>query len=294
MTENRQSRARYSPIVDRKPWRLPDGARVAVWVIPNIEHFLIDRPSTSITAVTAQFVPDVLNHSWREFGVRVGIWRLMELMERMGIRGTVALNSDVCANYPRIIQEGNRLGWEWMGHGLNNSSLLTGFGSEDEERAVIREVRDTIAKGTGTRPRGWLGPALTETFATPDLLAEEGFEYVGDWVNDEQPYRLNVRKGALFSIPYSIEINDIPAFLDSRRSADEFQKMITDQFDVLYEDGAHQPRVMAIALHPFLIGHAFRIRALERALAYIRARPQVWFATGGEIVDWYKKTANDG
>jgi len=280
----------YSPIVDRKPLRLPNGARVALWVIPNIEHFLIDRPSTSITAVTTQFVPDVLNYSWRDYGVRVGIWRLMEVMERHGIKGTVALNSDVCLYYPRIIEEGNRLGWEWMGHGRNNSTLLA-FDDEGEERALIREVRDTIAKHTGKRPRGWLGPALTETFRTPDILAEEGFEYVGDWVNDEQPYPMKVRKGALISIPYSIEINDIPCFLDAKRNADEFRQMIVDQFDALYEDGAKSGRIMAICLHPFLIGHPFRAKYLDAAFRHIRSRAEVWFATGGEIVDWYKTTA---
>jgi peptidoglycan/xylan/chitin deacetylase (PgdA/CDA1 family) len=276
----------YSAIVDRPPLRWPNGARVALWVIPNIEHFLFDRPSTSITAVTTQFVPDVLNYSWRDYGVRVGIWRLMEVMERHGIKGTVALNSDVCRHYPRIVEAGKSLGWEWMGHGRNNSTLLAGLG-EAAERALVREVRDTIAAATGARPRGWLGPALTETYLTPDILAEEGFDYVGDWVNDEQPYPLKVRRGRLISIPYSIEINDIPCFLDAHRSAEEFERMIVDQFDGLYEDGAKTGRVMAICLHPFLIGHPFRAKYLDRALAHIRRHQEVWFATGAEIVDAY-------
>jgi peptidoglycan/xylan/chitin deacetylase (PgdA/CDA1 family) len=236
--------------------------------------------------VTTQFVPDVLNYSWRDYGVRVGIWRLMEVLEKHGIKGTVALNADVCANYPRIIEEGKKLGWEWMGHGTNNSTIINKQ-SEEEERKLIAGIADTITKATGRKPRGWLGPALTESHRTLDILAENGFDYVGDWVNDEQPYPLKVRRGRLISIPYSIEINDIPCFLDAHRSAEEFERMIVDQFDGLYEDGAKTGRVMAICLHPFLIGHPFRAKYLDRALAHIRRHQEVWFATGAEIVDAY-------
>ena len=278
----------YSAIVDRPPLRWPNGARVAVWVIPNIEHFLFDRPSTSVTAATAGLVPDVLNYSWRDFGVRVGIWRMMEVMEKHGVKGTVALNSDVCAKYPRIIEAANKLGWEWMGHGTNNSTLINKQ-PEDEERALIRGIVETITKGTGHKPRGWLGPALTESHRTLDLLAEAGINYIGDWVNDEQPYPMRVKTGQMFSIPYSIEMNDIPAFLDLKRTGEEFGQMIRDQFDGLYEDGAKSGRVMSICLHPFLIGHPHRSKYLARALAHIVSRQEVWLATGSEIVDWYQK-----
>ena len=203
----------YSPIADREPLRFPDGARVAVWVIPNIEHFHWDKPSTSVTAVTAHLKPDVLNYSWRDFGVRVGIWRMMEVMERHGVKGTVALNSEVCGQYPRIVEAGNDLGWEWMAHGSTNSVLFNDQ-SEEEERGIIRDIVSTISDSTGAAPKGWLSPALSESFNTPDILAENGIEYVCNWVNDEQPYAMNVRTGSLISVPYSIEINDIPAFLD--------------------------------------------------------------------------------
>ena len=276
----------YSAIVDRKPLRWPKGARVAVWVIPNIEHFLFDRPSTSVTNATTSLVPDVLNYSWRDYGVRVGIWRLMEIMDHYGVKGTVALNSDVCIRYPRIIQGGNQLGWEWMGHGTSNSVLISRQ-SEDEERALIREVVDTIRMGTGKHPRGWLSPALSESHRTLDLLAECGIEYVCNWVNDEQPYSLRVKRGSMISIPYSIEINDIPAFLDLKQSPETFGRMICDQFDVLYEDGAKTGRVMAICLHPFLIGHPNRSKYFAQALAHITSRQEVWLTTGGEIKDWY-------
>jgi peptidoglycan/xylan/chitin deacetylase (PgdA/CDA1 family) len=277
----------FSPIVDRPPLRWPNGARVAVWVIPNIEHFLFDRPSTSITTATIGMVPDVLNYSWRDYGLRAGIWRMMDVMEKHGVKGTVALNSDVCAKYPRIIEAGNKLGWEWMGHGTNNSTLINKQ-PEDEERALIKQIVDTIAKATGKKPRGWLGPALTESHRTLDVLAENGIDYVGDWVNDEQPYPMRVKSGQMFSMPYSIEINDIPAFLEMKRTGEEFSRMICDQFDVLYEDGAKSARVMAICLHPFLIGHPHRSKYFDQALAYIRKRQDAWVTTGAEIVDAYK------
>lgn len=278
----------YSAIVDRPPLRWPNGARVAVWVIPNIEHFLFDRPSTSVTSATIQCVPDVLNYSWRDFGVRVGIWRMMDIMERYGIKGTVALNADVCTHYPRIIEAGNQLGWEWMGHGLNNSILLNQQ-PEAEERALIQNIVQTIKTGTGKQPRGWLGPALTESHRTLDLLAEAGIEYVGDWVNDEQPYPMRVKSGSMISIPYSIEVNDIPVFVDQKKTGEAFGQLICDQFDGLYEDGAKTGRVMAIALHPFLIGHAHRAKYFAKALAHITSRKEVWVTTGSEIIDYYKK-----
>ena len=279
----------YSPIADREPLRFPDGARVAVWVIPNIEHFHWDKPSTSVTAVTAHLKPDVLNYSWRDFGVRVGIWRMMEVMERHGVKGTVALNSEVCGQYPRIVEAGNDLGWEWMAHGSTNSVLFNDQ-SEEEERGIIRDIVSTISDSTGAAPKGWLSPALSESFNTPDILAENGIEYVCNWVNDEQPYAMNVRTGSLISVPYSIEINDIPAFLDRGLGAEEFYRMIVDQFDVLYEDGGASGRVMAICLHPFLIGHAFRAKYLDKALDYITRRKEVWVTRGGEINDWYRAT----
>ena len=279
----------YSPIVDRPPLRWPNGARVALWVIPNIEHFLFDRPATRMADGALGLNPDVLNYSWRDYGVRVGIWRMMDIMEKYGIKGTVALNSDVCQHYPRIIEAGKALSWEWMGHGITNSMMFRDQ-SEAEERAIIQQVMKTITASVGKAPRGWLSPALSETVRTPDLLAEAGFEYTGNWVNDEQPYPMRVKKGSLISIPYSSEINDIPALLGLHQSPERFARMICDQFDVLYEDGANTGRVMSICLHPFLIGHPHRSKYFAKALAHITSRQEVWLATGGEIVDWYKKT----
>lgn len=289
---SQHGRFAFSPIVQREPIMWPRGARVALWLIPNVEHFVIDRPSVSITGITAGYTPDVLNYSWRDYGVRVGIWRMMEIMDRFGIRGTAALNADVCDYYPQIIEAGSAAGWEWMGHGATNSQNLANL-DEAEERTLIGSVLDRIEAAVGKRPRGWLGPALTETHNTPDLLAELGVDYVADWVNDEQPYELSVKSGRLCSIPYSIEINDIPGFLEFKLSPVEFGQMIRDQFDVLYEDSATNGRVMSICLHPFLIGHPFRAKYLADALGYIASRKDVWFATGSEIIDSFRSQTSD-
>ncbi len=283
----------YSAIVDRKPLRWPNGARVALWVIPNIEHFLFDRPSTRLADGGLGLNPDVLNYSWRDYGVRVGIWRMMDIMERYGVKGTVALNSDVCIYYPRIIDGGNALRWEWMGHGTTNSILINRQ-TEAEERALVNSVVAAIHKGTGRRPRGWLSPALSETTRTLDLLAAAGIDYVGNWVNDDQPYPMRVKSGRMLSMPYSAEINDIPALLGLHQSPEMFGQMMRDQFDVLYEDGAKTGRVMSICLHPFLIGHPHRSKYLDQALKHITSRQEVWLTTGSEIADWYRENYLEG
>lgn len=279
----------FSAITSRPKLEWPDGARVALWVIPNIEHFLFDRPSSSIIQSTTSFVPDVLNYAWRDYGVRVGIWRMMEIMEKYGVKGTVALNSDACVHYPAVIQAGQSLDWEWMGHGTNNSSVITGI-PEDEERRIVREVVSTITQATGTAPRGWLSPALTETHQTPDILAENGLRYVANWTNDDQPYEMRVRSGSMLSMPYSVEMNDYTAFLEQGLSGRDFGDAICDQFDQLYADGASTGRVMSLCLHPFLIGQPHRAKHFERALKHITAHDAVWLAKGGEIADWYTST----
>jgi peptidoglycan/xylan/chitin deacetylase (PgdA/CDA1 family) len=264
----------YQAIVDRPKITWPNNARVAVWVIPNIEHFHIDLFPNP---------PDVRNYSRRDYGNRVGIWRMMDVMSKHQVRGTVALNAEVALHYPRIMQAAVDLEWEFMGHGLTNSSLLTGL-SRDAEAKVIASTKQVI-EAHGQRMRGWLGPGLTETWNTLDLLAEAGADYVADWVHDDLPVKMS---NGLHTIPYSIELNDMPLFNNPSISIEDFCIRICDAFDVLYEEGAQNARVLGIALHPFLIGAAHRIRYLDRALSYIAGHDKVWFATGGEIIDAYK------
>jgi allantoinase len=268
----------YQAIIDRPRVRWPNGAHVAVWVIPNVEHFHIEIGAEA---------PDIRNHSRRDYGNRVGLWRIVEVLDKHGIRGTVALNGEVGRFYPRIMEEMTRRKWELMGHGLTNSARLTGL-ARDDETAVIAEARAVIEQW-GQTMRGWLGPGLSETWHTLELLRQHGVEYVADWVNDDLPYRMN---NGLYSIPYSIELNDMPLFNMPSIGIDEFYRRICETFDVLYEEGARNARVTAIALHPFLIGAPHRIRTLDRALSYIASHGQVWFATGSEIIDAYRGQDN--
>jgi allantoinase len=277
----------YSPMISRKPLQWPNRARVALWVILNIEHFDLGKPLTGY-GVAGSIVPDVRNYALRDYGARVGIWRLMDLLDRYKIRGTVALNSNVCEYYPIIVEEGKRRDWEFMGHGMTNSQALVNL-PEAEERQIIRTSIRVIEKKVGKRPEGWLGSALAETYNTLDILAEEGIKYVSDWCNDDQPYLMKLKKGTLISAPYSMELNDLPAFYNYHLAPDQFGRMIKDQFDVLYQEGATSGRVMAIALHPFIIAQPFRIKYLEEALEYITRHSDVWLTTGSEFVRWYSE-----
>lgn len=264
----------YQAIVDRPSVLWPGGARVAVWVVPNIEHYRIEMgPNT----------PDIRNHARRDYGNRVGVWRLMETMAKHGVRGSVALNGEVVEHYPRIMEECARLQWELMGHGMTNSQVLRGVTFE-KEKAIMSDTRAAI-ESCGQKMRGWLGPGLTETWHTLELLREYGVEYVADWCNDDLPY---VMDNGLYAIPYSLELNDMPLFNNPSISIVDFERRIRDTFDTLYAEGEKNGRAMCVALHPFLIGAAHRIKYLDSALAYIASHDKVWFATGSEIVDAYK------
>jgi len=275
----------YSPIIRRPRLEWPMGARVAFWVIPNIEFFsLEERPGGH----GGGKIPDVMLWSERDYGNRVGVWRLMEVLDRYDIRATVALNSAVCRHHPAIIEEGEKRRWEWMGHNETNTRRLNEAPPGEEPR-IIRDALAEIARSTSRRPAGWLGSGLQETWETLDLLAAEGIEYVGDWCNDDQPYVMSLDHGrSLIAMPYSTEINDKPAFETFHRSADDFREMICRQFDVLYREGAQSGRVMAIALHPYLSGRPYRIDALDRALDYICRHDGVWRATGSEIARHFR------
>lgn len=272
----------YTPINRRPRLQWPNGARLAVWVIPNIEVFALNEPVPGGTGKT----PDVPAWSLRDYGARVGIFRMMEVMSKRGVRGTVALNSEVCDAYPQIIEDGLALKWEFMGHGQSNSRRLTEI-PPDTEKQVIHDALARIAKAVGRKPRGWLGSGMSETWNTLDYFVAEGLDYVCDWTNDDQPYLMNIGGKRLVQLPYSMEINDLPAFHRFFCSTEQFEAMMRRQFDTLYREGAESGRVMAIALHPFVIGFPDRIWALESALDYIARHEGVWFATGEEIVDAY-------
>lgn len=279
----------YAPIARRQPLRFPGGKRIAVMPYLNVQHFPADRPEMvhALVPATANFQPDILNTTWRDYGMRVGIWRLLEMLERHGLRASALLNREVCHEYPAVVEEGNRQRWEWLASSQHGSSYLNGLPQADE-LALIRAVVDGIAADTGQRPRGWLTPCFSESAHTPDLLAEAGIEYLCDYTCDDQPFPLKVRNGSLVALPYSLEINDIAAFLVAGVTAEDFGAMIRDQFDVLYREGAQNGRVLAICLHTFLVGQPFRAKHLDAALGYVMQHPDVWAPTAGELYDWYR------
>ena len=277
----------YSAITQRPPFRWPNGERLALWVCYNVEHFRVDVSSTSQNESMSHLKPDVINYAWRDYGLRVGMWRLFEMMERVGLKGSVTLNGEVCIHEKPVVEEMTRLGWCILGHGMTNSQRLTDL-PEAEERKVINDTLDIIERTTGKRPIGWLGPGLAESYVTPELLVEAGVKYVCDWVSDDQPYAIKVKNGKLASVPYTQHINDIGMILSSKRSDQEFYQAICDQFDVLYQEGATIPRTMAIALHPFLAGVPHRSKYLEQALSYVASHKDVWFCTGDDIYNWYE------
>jgi allantoinase len=279
----------YSPIVERGRIEWPNGARLAFYIGLNVEHFEIGKPSTSIWSGTSQLQPDPLNHGWRDYGTRVGIWRLIDTFDRYGIRPSVLLNSDVCHHYPQIIRAGRDRDWAWLAHGKTNSLLHTDM-TPAQERPFLENVLDTIAEATGKRPQGWMGPGLTETFDTPRILRSLGLSYVLDWCADDQPFPLNVP--GMISVPYSVELNDIMLFVARSVSGEEFYRAVIDQFDQLYADSERSGRVMALALHPFVIGQPFRLRYLAKALEYITSHAGVWLTTSDDIAAHYSNSSH--
>jgi peptidoglycan/xylan/chitin deacetylase (PgdA/CDA1 family) len=277
----------YSAIVDRKPWKLPGGARIAVWTIVNVEEWDIEKPMARQYLTAPQgvaTVPDVPNWAWHEYGMRVGFWRLHEALVKRKIRATTSINANVCNAYPRVAEAMREAGWEFMGHAVKQGAMHV----QPDQRAVIRDSIQIISKFTGKKPKGWLGPGLTETWETLDLLAEEGIEYVSDWVNDDQPYAIRTTHGPLVSVPYTLELNDIPMMVIQHHESSAWVQRCRDQFDRLYAEGAKQPRVMAIAVHPYIHGVPHRIKYFEAVYDYMRKKKGVWFTTGEEIYEWWK------
>jgi len=293
MTAHLTQTPRYPfwPITRDRGFALPGGARVGLVVYLNVEHFPIDvpAPAHAIYPGTQHMKPDILNYGWRDYGNRVGIWRMMDLFAGAGIRPSVNLHADVCREYPELIEAGESLGWEWIAQSHTAAAILTAM-PEEQARAIIESAVGIIADATGRRPKGWMGSHLAETWETPDLLAEAGIEYCSDYACDDQPFAMRVRSGSLIAMPYALEANDVPGVLGKGLTAQDFAQLLIDQFDELYEEGAAIPRVMPVSLHPFISGHAFRVRHLRRALHHIAGHEGVWLGTCGELNDWYRTT----
>lgn len=276
----------YWPYVDRPKITWPNGARVAFWVAPNIEFYEMAPPINPTWTPPGRPVPDVMYYSQRDFGNRVGVWRMMEAMDRCGVRGSISLNIALCDHHPEIIEECAKRDWEFFSHGIYNTRFTYEM-SEAQEREFIEDAFASVEKYTGQRLAGWLSPALTNTERTMELLAEYGIKYTCDLFQDDQPQPLKVNSGRLISMPYSLEMNDIIVYNFDLSSPRHYAKVIRAQFEQLYEEGAESGTVMCIPLHPFLVGQAHRIAAFEEALAYITGHEKVWVTTGREIADWY-------
>ena len=283
-------RAEYSPIFHRKQLRGPDNARIIVWPVIDVEEWDLNAPMARTVLPNPQgvsLIPDIPNFGWFDYGLRVGFWRLKRVLDSHGVRATVSLNASVCLSYPQLVQECLESGWEMLGHGF----IQRVINNEPDEREVIRRTISTIREFTGTAPRGWMGPGLAETFDTPDILAEEGIEYLADWCNDDQPYAMKVKSGRLIAVPYTVELNDIPIYLIQHHRSPEIFSRARDQFDTLYREGAESVRVMAISTHPYITGVPHRIKYYDRIFEYIRQFEGVVFMTGSEILDWYNSVS---
>ncbi len=277
----------YSAIVDRPSLRLPGDARVVVSTVVNLEHWDFAGPmprQVMTTPAGAPAIPDVPNWAWHEYGMRVGFWRMKAILDRHEIGVTASINASVCIEYPRIAEAIRDAGWEFMGHGFKQKAMT----AVDDPAAVIRQSVDTIRAFTGKAPRGWLGPGLAETEDTPDLLAEAGFEYICDWVIDDQPCMMKTRATPLVVLPYSVELNDVAIIALQNHEARVVYERTMAQFERLYAEGAHSARVMAICVHPYISGVPHRIRPFERIFEELAARDGVLFWTNEQILEWYR------
>lgn len=281
-------RAKYSAIVDRPKLQLPNDERVVIWTIVNVEVWDIARsmprqvlvPPTGVTTL-----PDVPNWSWHEYGMRVGFWRFHALYERLKIRPSLSVNARVCIDYPRVAQACKDAGWEFMGHSYDQRPM---HGESDAVAMIERSVK-TIREFTGKPPIGWMGPGLTETYDTPDQLKAAGIKYICDWVWDDEPAEIETKHGPLYTLPYSLDTNDIPVMAVQYHEASYWTQKCKDAFDRLYEEGASRPKIMAIAIHPYLSGQPSRIKYLEAIYEYTAKFDGVLYWTGEQILDWYLK-----
>ena len=280
----------WSPISTRSKLSWPEDARVALCVIVTLEHTEWEPPEGSFSAdqaggLGARPFPDYARYSHRDYGHRVGIFRVLDLLERQGIKPTVAMDSQTAEGYPYLVKHCLGRGCEIIGHGVSGSQIISGNMSIEEEAEFIRSSIEILKKATGAAPKGWFGTDYGESERTPGLLAQAGISYLCDWVNDEQPYPM---KNGLFALPTMLEMDDLFALWTRRVTIDRYAQMLKDGFDAMYKDGADNGRLLTINVHPWLVGQPFRIGYLEDALGHIMGHQGVWAASGSEIIDWYR------
>jgi peptidoglycan/xylan/chitin deacetylase (PgdA/CDA1 family) len=283
-----RQRTDYSAIVDRPPLRLPERARLVLWPIVNLEVWDINRPMPRqvLPAPTgAPLLPDVPHWSWHEYGMRVGVWRFFDLFRARGIKPTLAINARVCEDYVRVAEEARREAWEFMGHAYDQMPIH----KHENQRDMINRSMDILERFTGKRPLGWLGPGLTQTYETPELLAAAGVKYIGDWVYDDEPDIIRTANGPLVTLPYTVELNDIAMMIVQHHESDYLLRRAIDAFDRLYAEGEHRAKVMAVAIHPYISGQPHRIKYLEAIYDYAAKFDGVLHWNGEQILEWYLK-----
>ena len=277
----------YSPITARPDYHWPNETKLAVYIALNLEHFAFGQGLGAQLVPSGGFEPDVLNYSWRDYGNRVGVWRILDEFDRLALPASVLVNSEIYGHCPEVMAAFRKRGDEVVGHGRTNSERQS-IMPREKEVEVIREVTAAIAAHEGRSPRGWLGPWISESFDTLDLLKAEKYDYVLDWCHDDQPTWLNTANGPLASIPYPEETNDIPAIVVRQCGAAEFADVIIDQLDEMLEQSSRQPLVAGIALHAYLVGQPFRLRHLRRALEHLAGlRDRIWLTTPGSIAEYF-------
>jgi peptidoglycan/xylan/chitin deacetylase (PgdA/CDA1 family) len=279
------NRCDYVPINKRPDYSWPGGKRLAAHFAVNIEHFAFGRGETGMVPAAETPPPDHRNFCWKDYGLRVGVWRIFDLLDELKLPAHHLINTAVYDYAPEIFEKIRERGDEVVGHGRTNSER-PGLGWEDDERRLILEVTETIARHEGKPPSGWMAPWMSQSHVTPDLLKAAGYGYLMDWPLDDQPIWLRTKAGPILSVPYPMEINDAPAMIQRRHSATEFTDMIIDQFEQLLKQSEQQPLVFGASLHAQIAGQPFRLRQTERALRYIAEHPrrdEVWFTRPSDI-----------
>ena len=286
---------RWSPLPFRPALRWPDGAKVALCIVVNLEHYDFELPQGATTLASVPGgrgrgpSPDIAIYSLREYGRRIGIFRVMDVLDKHGLRATAAIDAMTAANYPFIVQQCKARGWEFAGHGHSVTQAITGRMSETEEREHVRSALDTVRAAVDEPVDGWFSPEYAESHRTPAILAELGVRYILDWPNDEQPYPMTVPNGDLVSLPTLVELDDVYAHWHRRVTIWRWQRMVEEAFETLHVDGAKSGRLMILSLHPWLIGQPHRIKSLDLALGSICRRGGVWNATGRQIADYCRQ-----
>lgn len=277
----------YLSLVDRPKISWPGNARVAFWVSPNVEFYELDPPPNPGYPIWPRPQPDILNYSYRDYGNRVGITRMIEVMARYGVKGSVSLSAALCDNIPESVDACAAQGWEFFSHGIYNTRWINGF-DEDQLREFIGDSVGTIKRHTGQSVAGWLAPAVHATDLAFDLLPEFGIEYTLDLLHDDQPLPVKLRRpGRLISIPYSTELNDTRLFAINGLPPARYVAMVKAWFDQLYREGQETPSVLCLPIHPYIIAQPNRLAAFEEVLRYVTSHDGVWVTTAREISAWY-------